>query len=356
MENSVAKRIAFILDHNLMHYRVPLFQFLMSRGYDVTVIHAGKEIMGTSFKQIIVSEKKIGPFYFKSLPRLRQFDVIVQMQNIRYINTWFLVFNFTRSYKLIDWTIGTSTSKGLNKSISFLDKCRNFLSNYSSAIILYTDFAINKYSITNQQKIFIANNTVYNPCPENLSGSFKDGFLFIGSLNKRKGIDVLLKAFKSYLTQTVNARIKYLYIIGKGEVVKDINDYIDSNFLRNNVILLGEINDFEMKKKYFAKSIINISPNQAGLSVLESFSFGLPYMTRENAISGGEHLNVVNDYNGFTFTEDEEIIRLMIKCNNEPGVMKQLGDNAFDYYSKERSFDSMVETFDNALLYALGKN
>lgn len=346
-------KIVFILDHNLMHYRVPLFDFLQSKGYDILVIHSGNEIKNTTFKQLIVNESKFGPFFLKKLPKLKDFDVVIQMQNIRYINTWLLSFNLIRRRRLIDWTIGTSTSKGLSEKINFLDKCRDILSNFSNAVILYSDFAKFKYSSKNQKKIFIANNTIYNPCTENLSYLNKDGFLFIGSLNKRKGIDILLESFKNYIFSSQEPIIKYLYIIGKGEMLTMVKEYIALNKLENHIIILGEVNDPEIKRTYFGKSIINISPNQAGLSVLESFSFGVPFMTKEDAISGGEHLNIKNGYNGFLLSSDENLSDRMKYINNNIEEVKQMGQNAYKYYVEERDFKFMVNAFSQAIEFAV---
>lgn len=355
MGNSIIIKIAFILDHNLMHYRVPLFDFLQLKGYEILVIHSGNEIENTSFKQLIVKESQLGPIFFKKLPTLKHFDVVIQMQNIRYINTWLLSFNLIRRRFLIDWTIGTSTSKGLRNNISFLDKCRNFLSNFSDATILYSDFAKFKYSLKNQQKTFIANNTVYNPSSENLSSLDKDGFLFIGSLNKRKGVDILLESFNTYINTVPDPVIKYLYIIGKGEMLNMVREYAKVNNLEDHIIILGEVNDPIIKKDYFGKSIINISPNQAGLSVLESFSFGVPFITKGNAISGGEHLNVKNGYNGFLLQNDEELLERMKFTNKNIEEVKKMGHNAYKYYIDERDFKIMVNTFSQAIEFALGK-
>ncbi|WP_333621384.1 glycosyltransferase [Sphingobacterium multivorum] len=348
-------KIAFILDHNLMHYRVPLFHFLSLKGYDITVIHSGKEIVGTTFKQIIVKERKIGPFYLKSLPSLMKFDVVIQMQNIRYINTWLLALNISRRNGLVDWTIGSSSKNGLNKSITILDRCRNFLSSFSDSIILYTDFSKFKYSINNQKKIFIANNTIYNEASENLSSFNKDGFLFIGSLNKRKGIDILMESFHQYITEIEDPAIKFLYIIGKGEMSEFVKNYVLENGLGKNVKILGEINDPLVKKEYFRNSIINISPNQAGLSVLESFSFGVPFITNINAISGGEHLNIKEGYNGYLLVDKGDLINRMKFINNNIEEVKMMGNNAYDYYSKKRNFSQMVGAFDQAIELAVNK-
>lgn len=355
MESQIIKRVVFILDHNLMHYRMPLFDFLQRRGYEILVIHSGNEIKNSCFKQLIVKEYKFGPLFFKKLPILKHFDVVIQMQNIRYINTWLLSFNLIKTKNLIDWTIGTSTSKGLSKKIGLLDKCRNFLSNFSNATILYSDFARFKFSVKNQQKIFIANNTVYNPSAENLSCEDKDGFLFIGSLNRRKGIDLLLESFKTYISTIKDPTIKYLYIIGKGEMLNMVREYAKLNNLEDHIIILGEVNDPIIKKAYFRKSIINISPNQAGLSVLESFSFGVPFITKENAISGGEHLNIKNGYNGFLLRNDEDLLQMMKFTNKKIEEVKNMGHNAYEYYVKERDFKLMVNTFSQAIEFALGK-
>ena len=338
-----------------MHYRVPLFAFLNERGYDILVIHSGAAIDGTKFKQLIVKEYKIGPFFLKKVPSLKHFDVVIQMQNIRYINTWLLSLNLFKRKCLVDWTIGTSSREGLRRTINLFDRCRNFLSNFSDAIILYSKFAEFKYSKKNQAKIVIANNTIYNAASENLSYLSKNGFLFIGSLNRRKGIDILLSSFKEYLISIEKPVIKYLYIIGKGEMLEFIKEYRKINNLEEHIIILGEINDSLKKKEYYGKSIISISPNQAGLSVLESFSFGIPFITKENAISGGEHLNIKDNYNGFLIRSNEELLDRMIYANNNIDAIKIMGNNAYEYYIQKRHFELMVNAFVRGIEFAATK-
>ena len=135
-----------------------------------------------------------------------------------------------------------------------------------------------------------------------------------------------------------------------------VKGYINENNLNQNVFMLGEINDPVLKKEYFAKSIVNISPNQAGLSVLESFSFGVPFVTKENAISGGEHLNIKHGYNGLLLKNEEELLEKMNNINDNIGQIRKMGENAYNYYVNNRNFNSMVEAFVNAIEYAINKS
>ncbi len=50
-----------------------------------------------------------------------------------------------------------------------------------------------------QEKCFVALNTIENTLSEDLSSSKKDSFIFIGSLDKRKGLRETIISFHKYL-------------------------------------------------------------------------------------------------------------------------------------------------------------
>ena len=96
-----------------------------------------------------------------------------------------------------------------------------------------------------------------------------------------------------------------------------------------------------------------ISPDQAGLSVLKSFAFGVPFITKNNAITGGERLNIVNQSNGWLYNEDQELDEILEKCIHDKRFFKKMGENAYRFYWNKAQIDVMVLGFENAINYAL---
>lgn len=345
-------KIAFILDHALMHYRVSFFNMLATNyDHEVVVYHSGNELSheGLRFKQIITRSKKIlRVFDYRQGISINSFDIVVCMQNIRLLNLWALSLNKKRKFRLIHWGIGVSSAKGLRSQSSAVRTVRNFLMNFADAVVFYSTFPLQFIKKSHFSKSFVALNTVDNGLAEDLSSLPKDSFIFIGSLNKRKGLLEMVSGFHRYL-QHKPSSISKLFIIGEGEEYANLSEYISSHGLEDNILMLGKIENPKEKIAYFSRSIASISLNQAGLSVLESFSFGVPFITKKDAISGGEHLNIRNFENGFLVGDINDFVDKLSWIDQHLEDAKKLGTNAFSYYSKKASMDLMVRSFENAI-------
>jgi glycosyltransferase involved in cell wall biosynthesis len=197
---------------------------------------------------------------------------------------------------------------------------------------------------------------VHSPYSYNFSKNDKECFLFIGALHKRKGLDDLLGAFAQYLKAAQahkGPNVNKLIIIGEGPERSNIEKFITKNDLESFVELAGEVKDNKLKLNYFKKSVACFSPKQAGLSVLESFSYGVPFVTYEDAISGGEHLNIVSGQNGFLVKDRNQLVDVMCLLGKNLGESQRLGKNAFVFYDKSRKINNMADVFIDAINFAI---
>src|SRR5690606_30756171 len=146
-----------------------------------------------------------------------------------------------------------------------------------------------------RQKIFVAQNTIWSPIkqPQNLKGEY---FLFVGSLHKRKNIEELLKALAILKAEGINIPLK---IVGEG-IHRPVLENLATTLNLPEVEFLCAKTGPSLAE-YFSKAIATVSPGQAGLSVLESMAHGVPFITKQDAITGGERLNILNNYNGFLY-------------------------------------------------------
>src|SRR5690606_4549013 len=112
------KKICFVLDHKLHHYRIPFFKKLSQKGYIIDIYHIGTEI---SFNEERVKEKLISfskplnKLLHFDLPSLQGYSVVIFMLNLRLLNLWCATLSFKRKSKIIHWGIGVSSSRGLPK-------------------------------------------------------------------------------------------------------------------------------------------------------------------------------------------------------------------------------------------------
>ena len=91
------------------------------------------------------------------------------------------------------------------------------------------------------------------------------------------------------------------------------------------------------------------SYGQAGLSVLQSFAYGVPYITCKDAISGGEHKNIVHKMNGLLFDDQYSIEDAINDLILDKDFAIKLGKNAYNYYSKFCTIEEMAKGFHEAI-------
>ena len=355
-------RICFVLDQVLQHYRVPLFSKLNKKGYDITICYPEwfkrksptlselDQELAASVKAIPLKNRKWLGLYYFGVKNLVKFDLVIFMQDLRVIDFWITTLNPFRKQKLIHWGIGVSDFNNKNR----LDiGIRNLVTTFASSLILYSDEAKKLYSESNQNKIVVANNTIENKESEDFSGEEKDSFLFIGSLDRRKGLKELVRTFSIYLEKAKSTDIRKLVIIGEGEMQQEIENLTTNLGIRKNLYFTGAVNKDYLKKEFFKNAQLCISLKQAGLSVLESFSYGVPFVTLKNSETGGERFNIRHEETGFLLESEDELPELFHFSQKNRSKIEEMGTKAFRFYQEQRSMENMVQSFLKAIEYAM---
>ena len=144
-----------------------------------------------------------------------------------------------------------------------------------------------------------------------------------------------------------------LHIIGDGAEKNEIERMIHERNLDNRVILHGAIYDENELSEYFSKSLLCISPYQAGLSVPKSMGYGVTFVTRKDAITGGELYHITNGVNGILYEHDSSLPALLEDAIMNKDKYIQIGNNACDYYNNNATIEIMVRNIQDALEYAL---
>jgi glycosyltransferase involved in cell wall biosynthesis len=203
----------------------------------------------------------------------------------------------------------------------------------------------------NASKCFVANNTFHVegalPCFDN---PIKDTFINVGSLDSRKQNDVTIRVFKRILLRT-NLDLKLVFI-GDGVERKMLEDLVIKEELFDSVIFTGHIANTKKLAKYYRDSIASVSFGQAGLAVLQSMAYGVPFVTKKNAISGGEKYNIIDGVNGILCEDSPKSLELaMLSLIQNKDYAHILGNEAYEYYHKFASIENMAENFIQAMNY-----
>lgn len=143
-------------------------------------------------------------------------------------------------------------------------------------------------------------------------GIIKDKMiLYVGQFIHRKGIDILLKAFKGLDDDAC------LYLIG-GAMTDEYNKIIEANSIKN-VVAINFLSKDELRKYYQAADVFAMTTREDtwGLVVNEAMEHGLPVITTNKCIAG-QYL-IENGVNGYLI-ESENITQAN-------ALMKTLLDN-----------------------------
>ena len=112
--------------------------------------------------------------------------------------------------------------------------------------------------------------------PEEIKNSgCSNYFLYVGVLERHKGVCNLFKVFKEYSKQ-IDSK---LIIVGKGSLKEKIEEYIFKNNLENKVIVMGWVSDEMLWSLYndaLALVVPSLWPENNPLVALEALSVGTP--------------------------------------------------------------------------------
>lgn len=347
-----------VLQSSIPEYRVPFFNG-MAEKYDLTVGFTDKFENGESFHfqtikldTIRIKSLKFVPFLFRIC---KQYDAVMFSPDLHCVSYCLLPLLPFRKFKTIAFTIGLRCSYtrafDLERKHEFLDHLLFWILQKSEACLFYMrenlKFWKNKLD---SRKMFFTNNTVQVIDIRGAVPVSKTDLLFIGSLYREKGIIELLDAY-SELKEDVS--LPHLHLVGGGAERKMIEEFIEKKGLSTIITLHGPIYDEKLLASFFQKSLACISPRQAGLSVLKSFGYGVPFITMHNGITGGERLNIIDGKNGVIYNKREDLKDIIVDITLNREKYIAMGRAAMEFYYKNTTMTNMIKQGILSIEYAL---
>lgn len=347
------KKKVLIIQELIPHYRVAFFNKL-SDHFDITVTTTADFSTDYLFEIQRIKITKLGPFLLPKITwrTLSGYDVIIYSFNIRYLPLFGTLF-LKKQKPIILWGIGVTTETGFDVRNKF-DVVRYFYAKKADALIFYSKYAKNKYvriEAVSQEKLFVANNTL-DICPEYFECE-KEYFLFVGTFKKYKRVDDVINLFNRAYQEYPS--LSSFIMIGDGEYLEEAKALVKELKLQHKISFTGAINDEEELILYYKRAIASVSPYQAGLSVLQSMAKGVPFISLNNSITGGERFNIINWKNGVLAATEEDIIKSMYVLWSNPDVQKEMAYNAYLYFKENCLMENMVNSFRSAIEFTITK-
>lgn len=184
-----------------------------------------------------------------------------------------------------------------------------------------------------------------------VNGLTADKFwLAVGTLEPRKNLRRLLRAFKQYI-QSAQEQYPLVLAGGKGWLEDDLKDYIDSLGIRNKVVLTGYVSDDELAWLYgccFAFLYPSVYEG-FGLPVLEAMSMGAAVITSKTTsipeVAGDAALLID------PLSEQNLIDAFYLIANNHDfrNSMKMRSLERAKHFSWERCASEVIEIYDHVM-------
>lgn len=336
------KTIAILIGPQIRHYREGFIADL-AKLYDLKVYTEN-----TNLESSVVDKIKgywLGKFYFQpSLIRLiinhKKYEKIIIVANMWYLSNLLLLI-FLPKKKVISW--GMWETNGILRN-----KIKRIIAQKCSVNILYAN-SHKKFLEHKKINTITARNTLLvNKPSEYCKLGSKDSFIFVGTINARKGLHKLIPHLPRVFRQFPYVKF---HIIGDGPYLDKLSDLIQYYDLSENVILHGRIENSEVLMDFYKGAFFEVSPCQAGLSVCTSLAFHTPFLTLESAISGGEKDNIINGVTGFQCACISDLVKNMINVLKSRSLQDSLSEGAKKYFEDELQMQHMTNKFIEAIDY-----
>ena len=342
------------------HYRVPVYSFLSrylgTYGFRLMVLSDGIQSdnphkIDFQFAEMPLSTVKIARFITE-----HRIDVIIDYMELRhlYLFPTYLIAKGIMRKKMIYWGQGRDLldSEATIKNLAYAAELT-----MSDAIILYAEHLKKYVPARLHKKIFVANNTLCTDYIGITTGMTRQSILTqygihtkkniicMGRMQKRKRLDVLIQAFELMNRQDIS-----LVLVGPD--AEGILDEIEGP----NIYKLGPIYG-DQKFDLLSASDVFCLPGAVGLSIIDAFHCGLPFVTEEGDESA-EIMYLKNGVNGFVVKRDDiqdMAAKLTLLIDNDE-LRKSFSAAAKREIEEHGRIENMCKGFRDALYYATGKS
>lgn len=336
------KKIVFLIAHlgngGAERVSVNLANEFAERNYDVSAIifHKGDEEyqLINSVKKIYLDSGKSRTNTLYKIGELRknlkdiQPDYVIELGfAIKYI----IVGGLINKYNYI-FSMRNDPQMSMKNSKSVFKYFRNYYFRHAKSVVFQTEDARDYYPKDIQSKGVIIPNPIKENLPERHIGERKHIIVAFSRLNKQKNIPMMLDAFKLFLQDFPDYKLK---IYGRGEEVENLQRYTQQLQIENHVDFCG-----------FSKNIHNeiledmmfvSSSDYEGISnsMIEALGIGMPCLCTD-CPAGGARMFIDSGVNGLLSPvgDAQKFYSNMVRMASDPELCEKFSKNAVSIKEK----------------------
>lgn len=366
----------------LPKYRIPVFARLARRGFDVTVWsdhfpsgsleHTDPEGMFSAEHR---PERRAGPFFSQpsliEAARTTAFDVAVFPWNVRYLELGPALLLAKRNrLPVLLW--GHARAK---RKRDIFRRARQYLGELATACLTYDQSA--KLELIgdgmNPRRIFVAQNSIdqkevqaardyWGTSPGELTRLHAEAgisnrrvILFVSRLERDKSIDILLRSFALVVPRVPDA---HLVLIGGGPERAQLEALARELGIAHEVTFVGPVYEERALASWFLAARVLAYPTNIGLTLLHSFSYGVPVITSDDPLGHNpEFFALRPGENGLVYQAGDcaDFAEKIVHCLTDSALRAKLSAHARATVEEPGGFnlETMLDGMESALRYAL---
>jgi glycosyltransferase involved in cell wall biosynthesis len=274
-------------------------------------------------------------------------DMLIVEANPRYpVTRRAISWMHHRGRKVIGWGLGAPTIGGAFSGLRRWERLS--LLHTLDAIIAYSNQGAEQYRRLGfpPKKVYVASNAVVPsptnpPPPRNIKINEPLSVLFIGRLQSRKRVDLLIRACSALPLEIQ----PHLVIVGDGPAGEEIRDIAQKMYPA--IEFAGAKHGAELEP-YFANADLFVLPGTGGLAIQQAMAHGLPVVVAQG---DGTQDDLVRSENGWQVPPDDlqVLTNTLSHVLSDPVKLRQMGEESYRIVAEEINVDKMVEVFIHAL-------
>jgi glycosyltransferase involved in cell wall biosynthesis len=270
-------------------------------------------------------------------------EVLITEANPRYLSTPGAVrWMHARERAVIGWGLGAPPVRGFWRKMLR----ERFLSGFD-ALITYSQTGASQYIEAGfpPGRVFVAPNAAvsrpvagFDARPDEFAGTgHRATILFVGRLQERKRVDVLLKA----CAQLPENLRPHVVVVGDGPVRPDLEQLAESIYPQAEFTGAKHGSDLD---PYFKAADLFVLPGTGGLAVQQAMAAGLPVMVAE---ADGTQADLVREKNGWLLPAGDEqaLTERLAEALSDPAKLRRMGRESYRIVDEEINLEHMVEVF-----------
>ena len=274
-------------------------------------------------------------------------DVLIVEANPRYpITRQAISWMHHKGRKVIGWGLGAPLIRGPFSSMRRWE--RFSLINSVDALIAYSKQGAEQYRQLGlpPERVYVASNAVapapsFPPPPRTLEYNEQATVLFVGRLQSRKRVDLLIRACAAL---PIGLQ-PHVVVVGEGPARHELIGLAEKIY--PSVEFAGAKHGADLEP-HFAKADLFVLPGTGGLAIQQAMAHGLPVVV---AKGDGTQDDLVGAENGWQVPPDDldALTNILRQALSDPDKLRQMGEVSYRIVAEEINIDKMVDVFIHAL-------